>query len=219
MDLRRENGIVLALDLEDKGRALSIAEEVIDHVDAFKLGYPLILSTGIGIIGEMKKYGKPVIADLKVADIPVISSKICELAGDSDYVIVHGFVGEDVVTECSKVARIFVVAEMSHPGATEYLGGVSNELAEMATKYAEGIIAPATRPERIREMRSIVGDLLILSPGVKAQGANVGDAIKAGADYEIIGRGISEAPDPKGVAEGYSRTIKAIIGSNESDGG
>jgi len=211
LDLRRENGILLALDLEDKGQALGIAGEVIDFVDGIKVGYPLILSSGIDVLGEMKDLNKPVIADLKVADIPEISARICELAGEADYVIVHGFVGKDVVFECSKVARIFVVAEMSHPGATEYLGVIANELATMATKYAKGIVAPATRPERIREMRSLVGDLLIISPGVKAQGANVGDAIKAGADYEIIGRGICQTSDPRKIAESFSNTIKAII--------
>lgn len=220
MDLRRENGIVLALDLEDEGQALSVAKEVIEYIDAIKVGYPLILSSGIGVLKEMKGMGKPVIADLKVADIPLISSKICKLASDSDYVIVHGFVGEDVVAECSKVASIFVVAEMSHPGAIEYMGGrLSDELASLAARYAVGIIAPATRPDRVKRLRSIVGDLLILSPGVRAQGAGVGDAIKAGADYEIIGRVIYEADDPRRAAEGFSRTLKAIINSDESSSG
>ncbi|MFQ5815445.1 MAG: orotidine-5'-phosphate decarboxylase [Candidatus Hydrothermarchaeaceae archaeon] len=217
--MRRENGIVLALDVEDKDRALGIAGEVVDHIDAIKVGYPLILSSGMSVLREMKGLGKPVIADLKVADIPVISSRICKLASDSDYVIVHGFVGEDVVAECSKVASIFVVAEMSHPGAMEYMGRLSDELASMAARYAVGIIAPATRPDRVKRLRSIVGDLLILSPGVRAQGAGVGDAIRAGADYEIIGRGIYEADDPRRAAEGFSRTLKAIINSDESSSG
>ncbi len=211
MDLRRENGIVLALDVEDKKKALRTARVVSEYVDAVKVGYPLILSAGIGVLKEVKGIGKPVIADLKVADIPVVSARICQLAGNADYVIVHGFMGEDVVAECAKVARIFVVAEMSHPGALKYMSRVSDEIASMATKHAKGIIAPATRPDRVRKLRAIVGNLLILSPGVKAQGAGVGDAIKAGADYEIIGRGICDSANPRMVAEEFSRTLKAII--------
>lgn len=218
MDLRRENGIVLALDVESKSRAMRIASDVVEYVDAIKVGYPLILSAGLGVLREMKGLEKPVIADLKVADIPTISARICQLADASDYVIVHGFVGEDVVATCAEVAKIFVVAEMSHPGAVEYMGRLSDELASMATRHAEGIIAPATRPERVKTLRSIVGDLLILSPGVKAQGAAVGDAIKAGADYEIIGRGICDSADPKKAAEEFSRTLKGVINPNKSGG-
>ncbi|MEE8167691.1 MAG: orotidine-5'-phosphate decarboxylase [Candidatus Hydrothermarchaeales archaeon] len=211
MQLKRENGVIFAVDVGDKKRALVICEDVKGYVDAIKVGYPLILNAGIGIIEELKRFGKPVIADLKVADIPEISARICELAGRADYVIVHGFVGEDMVKACSDVVSIFVVAEMSHPGARDFMEECSEEIAALAKGYARGIVAPATRPERIKKLRKVVGDLLIISPGVKAQGAKVGDAIKAGADFEIIGRGIYEAEDPARAAKEFSGAIKGLL--------
>ncbi len=211
MALKRENGIILALDVDTKEKALEICGEAADFVDAIKVGYPLILNTGLDVIGELGQFKRPIIADLKVADIPFVSKRICETAVKSgaDYVIVQGFVGSDVVKACSSAARIFVVVEMSHPGAEEFMAKDALMIAENAKECAEGIVAPATRPQRIRELRKTVGDLIIISPGVKAQGANVGDAIKAGADFEIIGRGIYEAADPGKAAEESSERARS----------
>jgi orotidine-5'-phosphate decarboxylase len=210
--MQKNNRIILALDVESEEKALQICEEVAEHIDAIKVGYPLVLNTDLSIIKKLKNFKKPVIADFKAADIPEISRKICEIATKSgaDYVIVHGFAGEDVVRACSEVAKIFVVAEMSHPGANDFMSAEAEKIAGIARKYACGIVAPATRPERIKKLRKIVGDMIIISPGVKAQGAAVGDAIKAGADFEIIGRGIYASRDPKKAAHEFANILKKL---------
>lgn len=206
--MKKENRIILALDVESKHKALEICKKVAEYVDAIKIGNPLILNTGLGFIKELKF--KPLIADLKIADIPEISRRMCEQAVKSgaDYVIVHGFVGNDVVKACSEVAKIFVVAEMTHKGSEEFIARSSESIARIAKKHAYGIVAPATKPDRIKKLRKIVGDMTIISPGVKAQGAKVGDAIKAGADFEIIGRGIYQAKDPRKAAKEFSEITK-----------
>lgn len=210
MALKKEFGIILALDVDTREKALEICTEVADFVDAVKVGYPLVLKTDLSIVGELKQFQKPIIADFKVADIPFVSQRICEAAVEAgaDFVIVHGFVGEDVVKACSNAAKVFVVAEMSHPGAEDFMPKDALSIVKIAKKYAEGIVAPATRPERIKELRNAVGDLTIISPGVKAQGASVGDAIRAGADFEIIGRGIYEAAEPGKAAAEFSESAR-----------
>ncbi len=210
MVLKRENGIILALDVDTREKAVEICKKTVDFIDAIKVGYPLILNTDMAVIKELGQFKKPIIADLKVADIPFVSRKICEAAVKSgaDYVIVQGFVGSDVVRACSGAAKTFVVAEMSHPGAKEFMAKDALEIAEMAREYAEGIVAPATRSPMIEVLRKAVGELIIISPGIKAQGASVGDAIKAGADFEIIGRGIYESENPGKAAEKFSRAAR-----------
>ncbi|MFQ6105594.1 MAG: orotidine-5'-phosphate decarboxylase [Candidatus Hydrothermarchaeaceae archaeon] len=208
--MKKKNGIILALDVSDREKALKVCRETVDFIDAVKVGYPLVLSVGIAFIRKIRKLGKPVIADFKVADIPEISRKICRLATENgaDYVVVQGFAGSDVVKACSKVAKIFVVADMSHPGGREFINKESERIAVMAKRYAAGIVAPATYPESIQELRKIVGNLTIISPGVKVQGAEVGSAIRAGADFEIIGRGIYYADNPRKAAMEFSDVIK-----------
>lgn len=214
-EIVRENGVILALDVGSKDEALRILDQVNPFIDAIKVGYPLTLSTSMGFIKELKKYNKPIIADFKVADIPNTSRLICELAKDNgaDFIIVQGFVGEDVVLECSRIIKTFVVTEMSHPGALDFLQKDAEKIALIAKKYAYGIVAPATRPERVSKLRKIVGSLVIISPGVKAQGAGPGDAIKAGATFEIVGRGIYQSENPREIAEEISINVKRAIES------
>lgn len=210
--MRKENRLILALDVKSRAKALEICRETEEFVDAIKVGYPLVLAAGLGFMGKLKKFKKPLIADFKVADIPFISVEICELAVESgaDYVIVHGFAGEDVIKACSKIVDIFVVAEMTHPGSKDFISKEAEKIAKMAKKHAYGIVAPATRPERIKKLRKIAGDLVIISPGVKAQGAEVGSAIKAGADFEIIGRKIYDSKDPKEAAKEFADILKNL---------
>jgi len=93
--------------------------------------------------------------------------------------------------------EMYVVAEMSHPGSLDFITPVSEKIALMAREIgADGLVAPATRPERIKRLKDI-SKLKIISPGVGAQGGSPSEAIKWGADYIIVGRSITSSINPK----------------------
>jgi orotidine-5'-phosphate decarboxylase len=205
--------LILALDATGKKQALSIAEACAPHIDAIKLGYPLVLSCGLAIADELADYDLPLIADFKVADIPNTNRLIAEQVFDAGFssIICHGFVGKDSVTACVETAfecggSCYVVAEMSHPGATGFFhGGTAEKIAELAMECgADGIIAPATRPERVKILRGIVGKRKILSPGVGAQGGDANTVAKL-VDGIIVGRAIYESQDPATAAQAFAR--------------
>jgi len=214
--MRRETGLVLALDETDGDRALWVADQVRDLVDAIKVNWPLVLSTSPNIIGELARRAE-VICDFKVADIPSTTRLIVEgaLERGASAVIVHGFPGTDslrAAVEAAGMMEIYVVVEMSHPGGEEFTHPVADRMARMAVREgAAGVIAPATRPLRIAEIRRIVGSLRILSPGVGAQGGRAREAIRMGADYVIVGRSIYGAEDPRGAARAICDEIKAVL--------
>lgn len=204
--------LVLALDVTEKKQALKIVKACAPHVDAIKLGYPLILSSGLSVAAELAAHGLPLIADFKVADIPNTNRLIAEQVFDAgfDSIICHGFTGKDAVQACVDVAAdyggsCFIVAEMSHPGATLFFhGGTAEKIAGLAMECgADGIIAPATRPERVKALRTIVGNRKILSPGVGAQGGDA-EAVARIVDGIIVGRAIYEAEDPAAAAESFA---------------
>jgi len=204
--------LILALDVTVKRDALAIAELCAPHLDAIKLGYPLILSSGLSIARDLEALDLPLIADFKVADIPNTNRLIAEQVFDAGFssIICHGFTGTDAVQACVDTAAdyggaCFVVAEMSHPGATAFFhGGVAEKIAEMAVSCgADGIIAPATRPERVKELRKIVGKRKILSPGVGAQGGDAATIAQL-VDGIIVGRAIYEAKDPVTAIKAFS---------------
>jgi len=204
--------LILALDVTEKRQAKKIAKACAPHLDAIKFGYPLILSSGLSFAGEFEEFDLPLIADFKVADIPNTNRLIAEQVFDAGFssIICHGFTGQDAVQACVDVAAdyggsCFVVAEMSHPGATAFFhGGTAERIAELAMACgADGIIAPATRPERVKALRKIVGSRKILSPGVGAQGGDAAAVAKI-VDGIIVGRAIYDAEDPKAAAESFA---------------
>jgi orotidine-5'-phosphate decarboxylase len=214
--MRPRHRLIVALDVPDVGRAREIEAAVRGSIDAIKVSWPLVLAGGLGVIREFSEHGY-VLADLKVADIPNTSRLIVEptVRAGASGVIAHGFAGEDSVQACVEAAGkadVFVVTEMSHPGGAEYTSKFAEEFARLAVRAgAAGIIAPATRPDRVKALRGIVGPRLILAPGVGAQGAKASEAIAAGADAIIVGRAITEAKDPARAAQEIVKDIRSIV--------
>jgi orotidine-5'-phosphate decarboxylase len=213
--MQKKNRIILALDVTSHADAMRIVEAVKGHVDAIKINWPLILATGPYIIREMSTV-KDVICDFKIADIPNTNKLIVEqaMSRGASAVICHGFTGDDSVKACVDAAKgqVFVVTEMSHPGGKQFTAPLADKLAALAKSAgARGIVAPATRPERIAALRKIIGGLEIISPGVGAQGGKASEAIRAGADYIIVGRAIYDAADPGGAAKALADEVKEGI--------
>ncbi len=208
-------GLILALDVTDREKALKIAEETKEYLHAIKIGWPLVMAAGMDIIDSVSQIA-PVICDFKVADIPNTTKLIVAQAKKHGAmgIIVHGFVGRDslkaAVDEAGKM-KVYVVSEMSHPGALDFMQKHVDEIVNMAREVgAAGLIAPATRPERLRHIRSIAGDMEILSPGVGAQGGKAREAIEAGATHVIVGRSIYNAPEPAEAARKIYEEIRVL---------
>jgi orotidine-5'-phosphate decarboxylase len=207
-------GLILALDVMDEKKAFEIAEKTAEWINLIKVNYPLVLSAGVDVIKKLSKF-KKVIADFKISDIPYTSSLISRMAFENGAfaVICHGFAGSDTLRAVKDVAgeyggEVYVVTELSSPGGVEFLQKVSNSIAVLAKDIGcDGIIAPATRPERVRELREIVGDLKVICPGVGVQGGRIED-IKELVDYIIVGRSIYLAKDPKKEAKKIYELLK-----------
>ncbi len=181
--------------------------DVSEHIAAVKINYPLLLSLGPELTAKLlDEVNVLSIADLKVADI----DNTCKWIGKQsmemgfDAVIAHAFVGYDKgLSGLFDEVRgfdggIILVVNMSHPGSAEFITPNAKGLSEFAKEHgADGVIAPATRPDEVRQAREWIGpDVLLLTPGIGAQGGQPGDAVAAGGDYEIVGRAIYQAEDP-----------------------
>jgi orotidine-5'-phosphate decarboxylase len=217
--LERKTGIILALDLSRKDAAVNLVRTISNNIDGVKVGLPLVLGTGINIVSQIKSVSRlPVIADFKVCDIPYIAKRIVKIAIDAgcDGVIVHGFMGPDGVEACVREAKrgmIFVATELTNPGGQIFTQPVAEDIAVMAKELgAYGIQAPGTRPDRITKLRQTIGkDLVIIACGIGAQGPTPGTAIRAGADFEIIGRAIYESRNPLEIVRNSKNLIQKVM--------
>lgn len=219
---RNHSRVVLALDFADPyEQRLRRAEEVLGKtkgmVAAVKVNHHLLLPYGLrgvqGIIEVCKQEKLPIIADLKVNDIESTNLNTVDslLAFGFDAVIANPLVGKEeglgrVVDRLhSKEAGIILLVYMSHKGAPEGYGlrveggkPLYRIFAERARDWkADGVVVGAQSVDKIAETRKIVGkDCLILSPGIGPQGGDAALGAGGGADFFIVGRLVTESPDP-----------------------
>lgn len=200
-----KNNLILALDVTNKDKALEICKQVKPYINTIKIGYPLTLAEGLKIIKIIKdEFNANIICDYKVADIDATNSKICDLTFDAgaDAIICHGFVGSDSVQACLDSANdhgkeIFLLTEMSHPGAKMFLQKDAEAIAKMGVSMGiTNYVAPATRLDRLSKIRDIAGDdACIISPGVGKQGGDAKKTLEF-ASAIIVGRSIYESDNP-----------------------
>ncbi len=217
INMNIKNNIILAMDLMDLNEAERVCESINEYIDTIKIGYPLTLAEGLSTIGFFKeKFDYKVICDYKVADIPATNQKIADQTFDAgaDAIICHGFVGSDSVDACKTSAEdhggeVFLLTEMSHPGAIKFLQPNADEIARMGVEMGiTNYVAPSTRPERLSEIRDIVGkDAFMISPGVGTQGGDPRETLKY-SNALIIGRSIYNAEDPQKATKDIVDSIK-----------
>ncbi len=204
--------IIVALDRFDSiDEVLKLVDMVNAYVAGYKIGLPLILRQGVAATKKLvERVGdKILVVDMKLADIGYIMIETVRplLETGYRYFIAHGFIGyRGALEELSLFlrendAKLIVVAAMSHQGSQEIMDKHMYDILDIGIEAdAWGYVLPATRPELIKKARTYLDEkgyeAKILSPGIGAQGAEPGSALRSGADYEIIGRMITESTNP-----------------------
>jgi orotidine-5'-phosphate decarboxylase len=209
-------------------KATILLDLVSPYICAVKINHHLTLPLGTfggvqTLLEEAHSRGLLTIMDGKVNDIGATNTVIAEYYFDAgfDAVIANPFVGweeglKPIFDVAAKRQRgVILLAYMSHKGAVEGYGQTVRDaetgaetkqylaFARKAGRWnADGVVVGATAPDKIREIRFVIGEEVpIYSPGVGAQGGSPAAALKAGARYLIVGREIVHAEDPAQEAE------------------
>lgn len=221
--------LIVALDVPNKEKAISLVKGLRDYVSIFKVGPVLFTRYGPDIVREIKSYGADVFLDLKLYDIPnTVSSTveaIVELGVSMFTVHISG--GEEMLEAAvealkkksqidnrkSKIIGITVLTSIAGASIDEILGLVS-----IAKEV--GLDGVVCSPLEIADIRRCVGKgFLIVTPGIRPIGAETGDqkriatpriAIQNGADYIVVGRPIIESTQPVSVAKQILSEISSL---------
>lgn len=215
--------LIVALDFDTVKEAKALVEKLGDEVEFYKVGLGLQLDGGDQFARWLKDLNKKVFLDYKYYDIGETIKRAVARAADFgvDFLTVHGVTGileSAVEGRGESDLKIFCVTvltsmdardiqEMGFPTTMTVEELVAHRARNALKAGVDGVIASAHEVERLKS--DLEGKLLIVTPGIRPFGSSVDDqkriatpfeAVKSGADYLVIGRPITKAPDPVGKA-------------------
>jgi orotidine-5'-phosphate decarboxylase len=226
------NPVFVALDTPDLKRALAIATAVKPYVGGLKVGLEFITALGPNGIRAVVETGLPVFADVKFHDIPnTVAGATRALAGLGIAMFnVHAAGGEAMMRAAADAAAAFtpkpllvaVTVLTSLDGAALDSVGQRGPMPDQVGRLAalakhsglDGVVCSA---HEIATVKKAAGTkFLAVVPGIRPAGAALGDqkrvmgpavAVAAGADYLVIGRPITAAPDPAEAARAIAQEL------------
>ena len=218
---RPSNPLVVAIDVSDLETAERLAADLAPHAGMLKVGLELCWAEGPDAVRRIAAHG-PVFVDAKLHDIPnTVEHAAANIARLGVAMVnVHALGGEAMMR-----AALAGAARGAEQGghamplviAVTVLSSMSGEELASPTSLAfearaAGLDGVVVSGEDVAEVREVCGDgFCLVVPGIRPHGANGDDqvrvltpsaALDAGADYLVVGRPITAAVDPVGVAKG-----------------
>jgi orotidine-5'-phosphate decarboxylase len=226
-------GLIVALDSPDLTAAEAMAAKLSGHVDALKVGLTLFTAHGPAAVNAVGAHA-PVFCDLKLHDIPhQVGLAAAELAGLGVWMFtVHASGGTAMVEAAVEaaggssgplVAAVTVLTSLSVSDLDDL--GVDSDPAAQVLRLARLSVSAGARalvcsPQELFVLRRELGpELVLVTPGVRPAGSDAGDqartatpseAAAAGASYVVVGRPVTEAPDP---AEAAAKIAEELFGN------
>jgi len=213
--------VIVALDYPDAKSALALASLLDPMLCRLKVGKELYTAAGPSLIEKLRGSGFGIFLDLKFHDIPSTVAGACVVAAELDVwmINVHALGGRAMMESAraalsrrSAPPKLIAVTLLTSMGVTDMeeigLSGGPQEavlrLARMTQACGlDGVVCSAQETAALR--RQLGGEFCLVTPGIRPAGAAQDDqervatprqAIAGGADYLVIGRPITRAPDP-----------------------
>lgn len=227
--------IIVALDYAAEAPALALVDQLDPGRCRLKVGKELFTRLGPSFVALLQRRGFEVFLDLKFHDIPNTVAAACAAAADLGVwmVNVHAAGGAKMMAaarECLDrlgepplLIGVTVLTSLDRedlasigcPGSPE-----ERVLALARLGHETGLDGIVCSPLEVEPVRAELGGaFLLVTPGVRPPGAAVGDqkrimtpaqAVSAGADYLVIGRPITQAPDPMSAMLEIDRSLRAL---------
>jgi orotidine-5'-phosphate decarboxylase len=213
--------VIVALDFPDAKGALALAQRLDPQQCRVKVGKELYTAAGPSLVEQLQRAGFAVFLDLKFHDIPNTVAGACAAAAQLGVwmVNVHALGGRammaaarEAIAKSRKPPRLVAVTLLTSMAAADLAdvgmtGGPQDAVLRLARlAQASGLEGVVCSPQEAGVLRRQCGkDFLLVTPGIRPADAGQDDqqrvatpraATEAGANYLVIGRPITRAPDP-----------------------
>ncbi|MFQ6370957.1 orotidine-5'-phosphate decarboxylase [Shewanella sp. YIC-542] len=230
-----EKPIVVALDFDNKFKALQLIDKLDPNLCRLKIGKEMFTLFGPTLVKEIQNRGFDLFLDLKFHDIPNTVAKAVAAAAELGVwmVNVHASGGLAMMEAARKAllpygenAPLLIAVTVLTSMSSEELQliGVNATAEEQVRRLAQltydaglnGVVCSAQEAGMLK--RRFGEDFKLVTPGIRPQGSDAGDqkrimtplaALEAGSDYLVIGRPITQAADPLLALEAISQSIHA----------
>ena len=232
-DIPLHERIILALDVESPEQARELVRKTESHINFYKVGLQLFMTGWFEIVDWLAARNHKIMLDLKFFDIPeTVKLAVSQLNNRGiTFATIHGndpiiraaVAGKgDLALLAVTVLTSFGQEDMQAMGMTQSVEELVYFRAKRALELGcEGVVSSGLEAKRLRDR--LGSKLLIVTPGIRP-GANIqeqqddqqrivtaGQAIADGADYLVVGRPITKAPDPIAVINLLQNEIKQAL--------
>ena len=239
--MNTDKRLIVAIDVDTMEKVQQLVETLGDSVRYYKVGMELFYSVGSQVIAYLSEQGKEVFLDLKLHDIPnTVGKSLAALTGVPGITMlnVHASGGAEMMTAAAisvknkamamgiKPPTLIGVTVLTSINDAEWkalgydvdLSAQVVHLAMLAKKSGlDGVVASPQEAVKIRQ--ACGDDFIIVTPGIRPQGAAVNDqsriatpagALENGSHYLVIGRPITAAANPRQAAEEILEEMRGI---------
>jgi len=221
--------IIVALDVDSLDKAEVLVKRLSPHIGFSKVGLELLTAEGAPrVVNSIQTLGGLVFYDGKFDDIPNTVAGAAKAVAKMGVKMfnVHASAGIDAMMAAvankgeSLVLAVTVLTSREENDANLTFGGPTKARVLQFAREAklagcDGIVCSPQELKLIRSRKELNG-LLTVVPGIRSSDApaddqkrtmSAGEAIKAGADYLVIGRPITAAADPVEAAKKIAEEI------------
>jgi len=225
--------IIVALDYPDAAAARRFVARTRPELCRLKVGKELFVAAGPAFVEELVGQGYDVFLDLKFHDIPNTVAQACKAAaGLGVWMLnVHAAGGPRMLAAAREALEglpqrplLIAVTVLTSMGADELKAiGVELDAEQQVLRLAgltrdaglDGVVCSAREAAALRQAMGPA--FCLVTPGIRPTGSDSGDqtriltpiqAIRAGADYLVVGRPITQAIDPLDVLRAIAREIE-----------
>lgn len=213
--------VIVALDFPDEKSVYRLVDRLEPRQCRLKIGKELFTRLGPAVVEKLAARGFDIFLDMKYHDIPNTVARACVAASNLGVwmVNVHALGGRRMMAAAREaldnlrkpplLIAVTVLTSMEEKDLREV--GIAATLAAAAENLAglareEGVDGVVCSAHEARVMRARFGpEFILVTPGIRLAGdagadqrriMTPTDAVKAGADYLVIGRSITHSDDP-----------------------